>query len=87
MSEDAGIEPRTVATTAVRRPNHSARSHRQALWRILSISLTSFGAQSVPAKCHKKTGKSGKPHASCGFVRGGSSPPPPPSSYVFAKLD
>ncbi len=29
MSEDAGIEPRTVATTAlaVRRPNHSARSH------------------------------------------------------------
>ncbi len=29
MSEDAGIEPRTVATTAlaVRRSNHSARSH------------------------------------------------------------
>ncbi len=29
MSEDAGIEPRTVATTAlaVRRPNHSARSN------------------------------------------------------------
>jgi hypothetical protein len=31
VSEDAGIEPRTVATTAltVRRLNHSARSHPQ----------------------------------------------------------
>ncbi len=26
VSEDAGIKPRTVATTAVRRSNHSARS-------------------------------------------------------------
>jgi hypothetical protein len=32
VSEDAGIEPRTVATTAftVRRSNHSARSHPQS---------------------------------------------------------
>jgi hypothetical protein len=31
VSEDAGIEPRTVATSAlaVRRPNHSAGSHPQ----------------------------------------------------------
>jgi hypothetical protein len=29
VSEDAGIEPRIIATTAlaVRRPNHSAKSH------------------------------------------------------------
>jgi hypothetical protein len=31
VSEDAGIEPKTVATTAVRRSNHSARSHPQNL--------------------------------------------------------
>jgi hypothetical protein len=32
VSEDAGIEPRTVATTAltIRRSNHSARSHAQS---------------------------------------------------------
>jgi hypothetical protein len=32
VSENAGIEPRTVATTAlaVRRSNHSARSHPQS---------------------------------------------------------
>jgi hypothetical protein len=27
VSENAGIEPRTVATLAVRRSNHSVRSH------------------------------------------------------------
>ncbi len=33
MSEDAGLEPRTVATMAlpVRRSNHSARSHPQPI--------------------------------------------------------
>jgi hypothetical protein len=38
VSEDARIEPRTVATSelAVRRSNHSARSHPQRLDRILN---------------------------------------------------
>ena len=46
VSEDAGIEPRTVATTAlaVRRSNHLARSHPQmekiySNWRTISCSV------------------------------------------------
>jgi hypothetical protein len=39
VSEDAGIEPRTVATTAlaVRRSNHSDRSHPQIHERTISL--------------------------------------------------
>jgi hypothetical protein len=44
VSEDAGIEPRTVATTAlaVRRSNHSARSHPRLGW------MSSTSARSHP---------------------------------------
>jgi hypothetical protein len=41
VSEDAGIEPRTVVTTAltVRRSNHSARSHPLNIKHLLSFDL------------------------------------------------
>jgi hypothetical protein len=40
VSEDAGIEPRTVATTelaVVRRSNHSARSHTQTRLYLITL--------------------------------------------------
>ena len=49
VSENAGIEPRTVATSALalRRPNHSARSHPQLgqISSILILYFCSMGSQ------------------------------------------
>ncbi len=47
VSEDAGIEPRTVATTAlaVRRSNQSARSHPQTQLDLIHIQLDLFHTQ------------------------------------------
>ncbi len=50
VSEDAGIEPRTVATTAlvVRRSNHSARSHPQWMGKAVRIGTWNFFALTYP---------------------------------------
>jgi hypothetical protein len=49
VSEDAGIEPRTVATTAlaVRRSNHSARSHPDILFHVIYL-IRIGGGNSAP---------------------------------------
>jgi hypothetical protein len=49
VSEDAGIEPRKVATTAlaVRRSNHSAKSHPQIL-ALASMFFVFFGEHVAP---------------------------------------
>ncbi len=54
MSEDAGIEPRTVATTAlaVRGSNHSARSHPQGDVRGCLFSCVCLRVRLLPLCVH-----------------------------------
>ncbi len=53
VSEDAGIEPKAVATTAlaVRRSNHSARYHPEKIQEMLVMATVAMHVESVGIGC------------------------------------